>query len=560
MTQEIEALKSRIDQLENEVQEEKARALADSADTAAIKAAEKDLIAGGGGAAPNPATPPFRLIPAMQAAAPPAPPEISAERLTKEAPFPGDWTWLNDNGHQTDSPMATKYFTPEFRADANYTLDLNHPEDDSLGGSTETFRSDEFQLEQVSIGGDIRIDDVRGRILFMDGLFATTTVRNDASPNRGQWDLADAYKYISEGWGGYHWDVGHGLNVDAGIFVSYIGLFSYYNFDNWTYQPSFVSSNTPWFFNGIRIQYFPTSKLKIEPWIINGWQSYARYNGHGGLGGQILWRPNPNTDIVFNDYGMGEDDAGYPGRSRVHADYSVQQRFYNNQSSKTLDQIAWTITGDLGCEYGGGPAVGYYNPKGLSPEMGTADSYTGGVNCHNSHNGKPKQAFMGWMSYLRFWFDKNLYAVTLGGGQMNNPGRYLTLLPPINGANAISGSPYYTENAGDRAQMHDGTITFDYMPSQFITFRLESGYRYSDTPYWSGRRGITPPGGNNGSPTQYACAAGNPSGETYGNLILAEQNCGAGEAAGTAAGLNSIWWPDLRTNQTVITGAIMVRF
>ena len=394
----------------------------------------------------------------------------------------------------------------------------------------------------------------------MDGLFATTTVRNDASPNRGQWDLADAYKYISEGWGGYHWDVGHGLNVDAGIFVSYIGLFSYYNFDNWTYQPSFVSSNTPWFFNGIRIQYFPTSKLKIEPWIINGWQSYARYNGHGGLGGQILWRPNPSTDIVFNDYGMGEDDAGYPGRSRVHADYSVQQRFYNNQSSKTLDQIAWTITGDLGCEYGGGPAVGYYNPKGLSPEMGTADSYTGGVNCHNSHNGKPKQAFMGWMSYLRFWFDKNLYAVTLGGGQMNNPGRYLTLLPPINGANAISGSPYYTENAGDRAQMHDGTITFDYMPSQFITFRLESGYRYSDTPYWSGRRGITPPGGNNGSPTQYACAAGNPSGETYGNLILAEQNCGAGEAAGTAAGLNSIWWPDLRTNQTVITGAIMVRF
>jgi len=29
--------------------------------------------------------------------------------------------------------MATKYFTPEFRADANYTLDYNHPVDDSLG-------------------------------------------------------------------------------------------------------------------------------------------------------------------------------------------------------------------------------------------------------------------------------------------------------------------------------------------------------------------------------------------------------------------------------------------
>jgi len=54
-------------------------------------------------------------------------PEISAERLTKEAPFAGDWTWLNSNGHATDSPMSTKYFTPEFRADANYSLDFNHP-------------------------------------------------------------------------------------------------------------------------------------------------------------------------------------------------------------------------------------------------------------------------------------------------------------------------------------------------------------------------------------------------------------------------------------------------
>jgi hypothetical protein len=180
--------------------------------------------------------------------------------------------------------MATKYFTPEFRADANYTLDYNHPEDDSLGGSTETFRSDEWQLEQISIGGDIRIDNVRGRILTMDGLFATTTPRNDGSPTAASGIWPAPTSTSPKAWGGYHWDVAHGLNVDAGIFVSYIGLFSYYNFDNWTYQPSFVSSNTPWFFNGLRIQYFPTSKLKIEPWIINGWQSYARYNGQAWPG------------------------------------------------------------------------------------------------------------------------------------------------------------------------------------------------------------------------------------------------------------------------------------
>jgi hypothetical protein len=545
---ELAEMKARIAQLETEL---KARSGAGDAadaerDANALRSAETGdsssaMTEGQAATAPPPA-------------AAPAPPEIDAQVTTKGEPFPGDWTWLNSNGHAIDSPMSTKYFTPEFRADANYILDYNHPHDDTMGGATESFRSDEWQLEQLSIGGDIRINNVRGRILTMDGLFATTTPRNDASPNRGAWDLAGAYKYISEGWGGYHWDVAHGLNVDAGIFVSYIGLFSYYNFDNWTYQPSFVSSNTPWFFNGLRIQYFPTAKLKIEPWIINGWQSYARYNGKPGLGGQILWRPKPYLDFVWNNYGLGEDDAGFPGRSRIHADYSAQVKLYDKPRNM-LDKIAMTITGDAGCEYGGGPAVGYYDPHGFSPEMGTADSYAGGVNCHNSKNGKPKQAFIGWMMYSRFWFKKDLYAVTLGGGQMNNPGRYLTLLPPINGATAITGTPYFTENAGDRSQMHDGTITFDYMPSQFITFTLEEGYRYSDVPYWTGRGGITPPGGINGNAAHYQCAGGGDSGYGYGSLAAAETFCG-----GVGATSSSIWWPDLRTNQTNTTLAIKVRF
>jgi hypothetical protein len=548
---ELAEMKARIAQLEAELRSRDGVADAER-DANALRTAEGTAV--GGGSHPS-------LAPAMQGAttapAAPAPPEIGAQTTTKGEPFEGDWTWLNSNGHAVDSPMSTKYFTPEFRADANYILDYNHPHDDTMGGATESFRSDEWQLEQISIGGDIRINNVRGRILTMNGLFATTTPRNDASPSRGQWDLGGAYKYVSEAWGGYHWDVAHGLNVDAGIFVSYIGLFSYYNFDNWTYQPSFVSSNTPWFFNGLRIQYFPTKKLKIEPWVINGWQSYARANGKPGLGGQILWRPKPYLDFVFNNYGLGEDAVGFPGRSRVHADYSAQVKYYD-KPGRFVDKAAFTVTGDAGCEYGGGPSSGPYDPHGFSPETGSSSTYSGGVNCHNSKNGRPKQDFLGYMIYDRTWFKKDLWAVTLGGGVMSNPGRYLTLLPPINGATATSGTPYFTENGGDRSLMHDGTITLDYMPSQFITFTLEQGYRYSDVPYWSGRGGITPPGGNNGSPSQYACASGAASGWGYGNLSSAETACNSGNAA-TASAAN-IWWPDLRTNQTNTTLAIKVRF
>jgi hypothetical protein len=367
---ELAAMKARIAQLEAEL---KSRTDAASAEKNASALRSAAATASGQVA---PATPP-----AQATAVPPPAPEITAETTTKSAPFPGDWTWLNSNGRVVDTPMTTKYFTPEIRFDANYIFDYNHPKDDSMGGSTEMFRANEWQLEQVSVGGDFRIQNSRGRILTMGGLFATTTPRNDASYNRGQWNLANAYRYFSEAWGGYHWDVNHGLNVDAGIFVSYIGLFSYYNADNWAYQPSFVSSNTPWFFNGLRIQWYPTAKLKIEPWIINGWQSYARYNGKPGIGGQILWRPKPYLDFVFNNYGVGEDDAGYPGRSRVHADYSAQVKYYDKPKA-FLDKAAFTLTGDLGCEYGGGPSSGAYSPTGVSPEQGSSSTHQQCIRYH----------------------------------------------------------------------------------------------------------------------------------------------------------------------------------
>ncbi|MCU1293049.1 MAG: hypothetical protein JWP08_1899 [Bryobacterales bacterium] len=119
------------------------------------------------------------------------------------------------------------------------------------------------QMEDLSFRGDFHVDNVRGRVLFLTGLLSTTTPRNDASAAVGQWDVRNAYRYVSEAYGGYHFNVNYGLNIEAGIFVSYVGrLFSYDNFEKWAYQPSYVSSNTPWFFNGVRVQWFRRSVLR----------------------------------------------------------------------------------------------------------------------------------------------------------------------------------------------------------------------------------------------------------------------------------------------------------
>jgi hypothetical protein len=83
---------------------------------------------------------------------------------------------------------------------------------------------------------------------------------------------------------------------------------------------------------------------------------------------------------------------------------------------------------------------------------------------------------------------------------MSNPGRYLVLLPPINGATASSGTPYFTQNPGDSFRAWDASATFDYMPRQFVTFRFEYDHRASNVPYFNGPGGMTPVSGNTGPP------------------------------------------------------------
>jgi hypothetical protein len=496
-------------------------------------------------------------------AAAPAPPTI-AEALQAPEPAPevdtltpfandGDIGWLNGNTREKSPIFDTKFFTPEVRLDVNYLQSLNHPIDHTVDGSTEVFRSGEFQIEQVSFGGDFHWNNVKARFLSMYGMFATTTPRNDASGAVGQWQLQDAYRYFSEANAGYHFDVNHGLNVDAGVFVSYIGLFSYYNFDNWTYQPSYVSSNTPWFFNGLRVQWFPTQDLKIEPWLINGWQSYAKFNRHPGFGGQILWIPNNNVKWVFNSYSVGQDNlpcqttnpagtgtvdtlcqpqnggnpnaaagsyvgagppVNYANVTRVHEDDSLLVKYYDAHGlgGAGVSKMAFSLTWDFGCEYGGG------------------------VHCTHGPN---KEEFLGVMLYDRTWFHNDLYAVTVGGGFMNNPGRYLALTPPINGATAASGSPYFTQQPGQKLYQWDSQINLQYMPNDWITWWTEATFRHSSVPYWSGVGGITPPGGNNGSPASCVGGGADPS----------TGNCSAGD-----------WYPDLRTREVVLGAGLMVKF
>ncbi len=538
----IEALTKRVEQLEEQLKQHEAAGQPTTVvQSAKATAPTQSLVA--------PA-----VVPSESAAAEPA-------KTEKIAPFSDwDWTWLNGNPRNKDTAFDSKFFTPEIRADITYNYDFNKPIDNSIGGSSEIFRSNEIQLEQLGVGGDFHFDNVRARLMTQFGMYSATTPRNDPSPAKGQWDLDTADRYLAEAYGGYHINALNGINIDAGIFMSYIGLFSYYNFDNWAYQPSYVSSNTPWFFNGLRVQIFPNPHLKIEPWFINGWQSYGSANSRKGVGGQIKWTPRPWVNIISNNYGLGHDDLYIPNRGRVHTDDSIEIKYFDRRG-QTVDKMAFSFTGDMGCEFGPSTttSTGVYL-QGVGCHGNTRDANSVGGD-HFASGINPKQSFIGFMLYDRTWFKKDTHGLTVGGGKINNPGRYLVLVPPINGETAASSAisaPYFSGNPSDPFKAWDMSITYDYMPKQWITFRWEYDYRHANVPYWTGRGGITPPGPggvpytNNGYPEYFACTNGNSSMQE--SLIPAETACG------TPGSTSGVWFPDLRRDQSMVDIDIMVKF
>lgn len=386
----------------------------------------------------------------------------------------GDFTWVQGNNRQHESLLDSKYFTGSVTMDMNYNYSSNHPVDHTNSGSTATFRSDEFNVSYIECGGDFHDakSGARGRLMLQFGTRATGIPRNDNTPLRGQFDLYTALRFVTEGYAGMHFNKWHGINVDAGIFKSYVGLLSYNNFENWNYQPSFTSDNTPWFFTGIRVQTFPTDRLKLEYWVINGWQTYAMFNEVPGFGMQAQWRPQEWISVLGSAY-VGWDTPNTPSRTRFHSDNSVVVRYFNHPGN-FLSKGAFSLTGDIGFESGGGVV-----PFG-------GDSST------------PSQNFISGMVYHRLWLGKKEhFGWTIGGGFIHNPGRYLALLP--------TGAGVLTQNPGDAFDGWDASTCVQYMPNEHITCGIEFVTRHTSVPYFSGRGGLTSPNGWN-------APIGNPNG------------------------------------------------
>jgi hypothetical protein len=361
----------------------------------------------------------------------------------------GDFTWMNGQSHQTDFPLAfSKFITANLYLDTYFAYSNNRPADNTLVGSATVGRHNEFQINLAGIGVQVNYRNVLATLSLQTGDMLNIVQDLDGTVARGKNLTAVNLHNIREATAGYHFDKAYGLNVEAGIFLSYIGLESYLLAENWNYHRSLVCDFTPFYFQGIRIQYFPNEHLKIEPWIMNGFQTYGKWNNAPGLGTSIYYRPSESLGFIANFY-YGTDTPENPQRKRFHNDHSILYRYYNRPKSTGISKIAVSMNNHIGFQSGGGVR---------------ADSaYMRGTAIAN-----------------RIWFDQDKAAFTVRGEYITNPTRYLS--PPA----AFSAT-------GDQNSLKIGGVTgtLDIMPTDFMDFRFEAMWRKSNVPYFAGPRGTT---------------------------------------------------------------------
>ena len=118
------------------------------------------------------------------------------------------------------------------------------------------------------------------------------------------------FKNIYEAWGGVR--LAKYLWLDAGIFLSHIGLEGPISRDDLTLTRSIAAENSPYYEAGAKLTYDKGQKWLFSALVLNGWQVIRDRNQNKALGTQLQFRPSAkwllNSSTFFGE-GYNQPDS-----------------------------------------------------------------------------------------------------------------------------------------------------------------------------------------------------------------------------------------------------------
>ena len=391
----------------------------------------------------------------LEAAAAPATPAPTVQPLDVREPTFGefDFSWMNGNNPQPSSLLQNGPVTFSLYVDTYYGYQFHRPIDHTIFPTTTAPRHNELSLNLAHLGVDVTgLDGPIGRLYIQYGSTVETIAGQDTTTSRGYYLTNRLLQNVQQAAVGWHFHQLHGINAEAGIFPSYVGLESYLPEENWAYNHAFMSDFTPYYFFGFRGQFMLTQRMKLELWVVNGWQTFGEW--HESRAGGYLWNWRPLEWIsIVNSLYAGREAQGDPDSLRVYSDNNLQVKYYKGGEGCVPHSLAVSLVADVGHEHRGNAASGWMGGAQLAH--------------HIEWNAR-------WKTGLRVDF-------------LEDQTQAISTKLPV-------GSPYVLPNAG-KLVVGGASVTMDYWPSPWLLTRLEYAHRGANMPYFSGRGGITGPGG-----------------------------------------------------------------
>ena len=120
------------------------------------------------------------------------------------------------------------------------------------------------------------------------------------------------YKNIDEAYGSYLAQIGKGLQIDFGKFVTNAGAEVIEAKDNWNYSRSLLFQLAiPLYHAGVRLTYSPNDKVTLMGGVVNGWNDVADTNTAKTVMASATIKPTGAVTIIENYIGGAEQ----PGNS-----------------------------------------------------------------------------------------------------------------------------------------------------------------------------------------------------------------------------------------------------
>ncbi|MGA9882446.1 MAG: porin [Candidatus Acidiferrales bacterium] len=336
--------------------------------------------------------------------------------------------------------------------DAYYQFNSNHPFDNTSGFRFFDGNTNAFSLNMAEIGvlkaPDATSTETRFGYHVVAGYGDAAFAVNSSDPATDH-----ANFYLEQAYGSYLANIGKGLQIDVGKFVTPIGGEVIESNGNWNYSRGILFYYAiPFYHVGARATYAFNSKWSVAGYLVNGWNNtiinHAAGTGtSGGLNyiGSVTWTPNAKWSIIQNYMAGPVIDAYNAGLTKAITDW---KQLSDTVISYTPNgKWAFMVNGDYG-----------WGPKALA--VGPSENW-GGIAGYAKYTLSPKS-----YAAVRYEYYDDAYGYTglLGG----TPGH----------AQEVTGTYAYNLTSGLQVR---GEYRYDFASEPFFEYGGASAQKTQNT-------------------------------------------------------------------------------